>query len=63
MRPGARELFVSVFVPYLRSETTGEAVQARVAIAQDKATSSTTVKIGSLAVNLDVYGAWSVQGQ
>ena len=63
MRPGVRELFVSVFVPYLRSQTTGEAVQAQVTIAQDKATSSATVKIGSLAISLDVFGTWSVQGR
>ena len=63
MQPGERELFVSVFVPYLRSKTTGAAVQAAVHITQDRGNGSATVEVGPLVVDLDVHGAWSVQGR
>ena len=63
MRPGERELFVSVFVHYLRSQTSGSAVQAGVSIAMAKKSGSTIVKVGPLTVTLDVYGAWSVAGR
>ena len=63
MQPGERELFVSVFVPYLRSKTTGSAVQAGVSISQAKEAGSATVKVGPLTVTLDVHGAWSVLGR
>ena len=63
MQAGERQLFVSVFVPYLRSTTTGSAVHSGISIAQAKAMGSATVRVGSLTVTLDVHGAWSVAGR
>ena len=63
MQAGETELFVSVFVPYLRSKTTGSAVQASVGIAQAKKTGSAEVTVGLLTVKLDVHGGWSVDGR
>ena len=60
---GEATIFTSVFVPYLRSKTTGAAVQASVHIAQNPSAGSATVKVGALIVTLDVRGGWSVDGR
>ena len=63
MRAGEPTIFTSAFVPYLRSKTTGAAVEAGVHIAQDQPDGSATVRVGALTVKLDVRGAWSVEGR
>ena len=63
MQAGETELFVSAFIPYLRSKTTGTAVEAGISISQAKEQGSATVKVGALTVILDVHGAWSVGGR
>ena len=63
MQAGEATLFTSAFIPYLRSETTGAAVEAGVHIAQNQAAGSATVKVGPLTVKLDVRGGWSVAGR
>jgi hypothetical protein len=63
MRGGQRTVFASAFIPYLRSKTTGAAVERGVEITQDQAAGSATVKVGALTVKLDVHGEWSVEGR
>ena len=63
MRAGEATIFTSAFVPYLRSKTTGAAVEAGVHIIQDQPSGSATVRVGALTVKLDVRGAWSVEGR
>jgi hypothetical protein len=63
MRAGEATVFTSAFIPYLRSETTGAAVEAAVHITQDQAAGSATVKVGPLTITLDNRGAWSVEGR
>ena len=63
MRAGEATIFTSAFVPYLRSKTTGAAVEAGVHIIQDHPSGSATVRVGALTVKLDVRGAWSVEGR
>ena len=63
MQAGVRELFVSVFVPYLRSQTSVSAFQATVGITQEPSRGNATVTVGTLSVELDVDGKWSVAGR
>jgi hypothetical protein len=63
MQAGETTIFTSAFIPYLRSKTTGEAVEAQVHISQDQATGSATVTVGGLTIKLDTHGNWSVEGR
>ena len=63
MAAGETTIFASAFIPYLRSKTTGAAVEAGVHITQNPAAGSATVKVGPLTVQLDVHGEWSVEGR
>jgi hypothetical protein len=63
MQAGETTIFTSAFIPFLRSKTTGAAVEAGVHITQDQAAGSATVKVGELTIKVDTRGEWSVEGR
>ena len=63
MQVGEAAVFTSAFIPYLRSKTTGAAIEAQVHITQDQVAGSATVKVGELTIKLDTRGGWSVEGR
>ena len=63
MQAGETTIFTSVFIPYLRSKTTGAAVEAGVNITQDQVAGSATVTVGELRIQLDMHGNWLVEGR
>jgi hypothetical protein len=60
---GQTTIFTSAFIPYLRSKTTGAAVEAGVHITQNQEAGSAVVEVGPLTISLDVQGGWEVKGR